>query len=224
MLVKIKRLHPDAVIPKYAKDGDAGMDLYAVEDGDTSKDDGLAEYSTGIAVEIPEGYVGLLFPRSSISKTGCRLSNAVGVIDSGYRGEIKVKMDLAIGLLAAFLEGDDEMILRTPPYRKGERVAQLIIMPYPQVEFEEVEDLTETERGEGGFGSTNFNKVEVKKSLYKEKPLAVRGNDLRTNGDLSYHCFLKDGTKINFLIPENEAEGLPLELQAQLLIRWMLTK
>ena len=88
MKIKIKKLHNDAVIPQYAKPGDAGMDLTAV---DVSADLGYLTYKTGIAIQIPEGHVGLLFPRSSIYKTGQTLSNCVGVIDSGYRGEIMMK-------------------------------------------------------------------------------------------------------------------------------------
>ena len=137
MKVKIKKLHEDAVIPSYAKHGDAGMDLYSVRlEKDKYKND---VHYTGLAVEIPEGYVGLLFPRSSISKTSCALRNAVGVIDSGYRGEIMVKFGCLSNLDC---------------YKVGDRVAQLIIMPYPQIELEEVEELSDTDRGEGGFGST----------------------------------------------------------------------
>jgi len=137
MKVKIKKLHEDAVIPSYAKHGDAGMDLYSVRmEKDKNQND---VHYTGLAVEIPEGYVGLLFPRSSISKTSCALRNAVGVIDSGYRGEIMVKFGCSSNLDC---------------YKVGDRVAQLIIMPYPQIELEEVEELSDTDRGEGGFGST----------------------------------------------------------------------
>jgi dUTP pyrophosphatase len=137
MKVKIKKLHPEAVIPSYAKPGDAGMDLTAV---DVSTPGGKhITYRTGLAVEIPQGHVGLLFPRSSVYKTGQTLSNCVGVIDSGYRGEIMLKYTLSpYGL----------------EYQIGERVGQLIIMPYPHVEFVEENELTQTERGEGGYGST----------------------------------------------------------------------
>jgi dUTP pyrophosphatase len=136
MKVKIKKLHKDAVIPKYAKDGDAGMDLTAVE---VAADGGTITYKTGIAVEIPRWHVGLLFPRSSVYKTGQRLTNCVGVIDSGYRGEIMMKFTLS-------------------PYQReyniGDRVGQLIIMPYPKIEFEEVEELSKSARGNTGYGST----------------------------------------------------------------------
>ena len=94
MEVKIKKLHPDAVIPSYSKEGDAGMDLTATEiiyEDET----GVTTIKTDIAIEIPKGYVGLLFPRSSIFKTPYRLANCVGVIDSGYIGEIMFKFDIS---------------------------------------------------------------------------------------------------------------------------------
>jgi dUTP pyrophosphatase len=140
MKVKIKKLVPEAVIPSYANSGDAGLDLVAtwitVEDHNKY---GYFEYGTGICVEIPEGYVGLIFPRSSISKTGMLLTNSVGVIDSGYRGEIKFRFKYISG---------------TNSYNVGDKVGQMIIIPYPKIEFEEADELTETQRGDGGFGST----------------------------------------------------------------------
>ena len=139
MIVKIKRLHKDSIIPKYSKPGDAGLDLTA-----TSKfydDFDNVCYGTGLAIEIPEGHVGLLFPRSSISKTDLTLRNSVGIIDSGYRGEITFKFN---NILMSSCE----------PYNVKERIGQLIIMPYPTIEFEEVKELSTTERGEGGYGRT----------------------------------------------------------------------
>ncbi|NJO64362.1 MAG: dUTP diphosphatase [Richelia sp. RM2_1_2] len=136
MKVKIKKVLPNAVIPSYAKPGDAGLDLTACDilyDGTTN----TTKVDFGIALEIPDGYVGLIFSRSSIYKKGTTLSNSVGVIDSQYRGSIQARF---IGLIQ---------------FEEGERAAQLIIMPYTQVEFAEVDELSETERGEGGFGSTN---------------------------------------------------------------------
>jgi len=137
--VKIKKLHEDAVIPVYAKFGDAGLDLTAVS---RTFEDGLTVYGTGLAMEIPEGYVGLVFPRSSIAKKDMFLTNCVGVIDSGYRGEVMAKFRTANPLEAKI-------------YDIGERICQLIIIPYPSVEFIETENLTDTDRGQGGFGSTN---------------------------------------------------------------------
>lgn len=137
MKVNIKRLHKDAVIPQYAKKGDAGLDLTAV---DVSTDQhGCFTYHTGLAVEIPFWHVGLLFPRSSIYKTGQTLTNCVGVIDSGYRGEIMMKFSLSSN-------GNE--------YQIGDRIGQLIIIPYPRIDFLEVDELTESDRGIGGYGST----------------------------------------------------------------------
>ena len=136
MKVNIKKLHPDAVIPKYAKRGDAGLDLTAV---DVVADGNTLTYKTGLAVEIPSWHVGLLFPRSSVYKTGQTLTNCVGVIDSGYRGEIMLKYTLS-----AYAK----------EYDIGDRVGQLIIMPYPKIDFVEVDELIPSDRGEGGYGST----------------------------------------------------------------------
>ena len=163
MIVKVKKLCSEAVIPIYAHATDAGMDLYA-----TSKkfENGNYTYGTGIAVEIPKGYVGLIFPRSSISKTDLFLTNAVGVIDSGYRGEVMCKFKSSIRMI----HGIKNILYSLFPwcsfvrkvvidnirgvYSVGDRIAQLIIIPYPKIEFQEVEELSESERGEGGYGST----------------------------------------------------------------------
>lgn len=142
MKVKIKKTHPNAIIPHYAKLGDAGLDLTATS---MYYDEyGNICYGTGLAFEIPEGYVGLVFPRSSICKEQLLLSNAVGVIDSGYRGEVSFKFKPSMAL--AFRQN--------AIYEVGDRIGQMIIMPYPSVEFEEVEELSETERGEGSYGSS----------------------------------------------------------------------
>lgn len=166
MKVKFKKLHRNAVIPKYAKPGDAGMDLTAVSrEMVTNKDHAdYIEYNTGLSIEIPDGYVGLLFPRSSISKKDLTLCNSIGVIDSKYRGEIKLrfKVDISYDSLEQ-LKGDlayvwdnhrEEEVIQYI-YDINDRVGQLIILSYPQIEFEEVEELSDTVRGEGGFGSTN---------------------------------------------------------------------
>lgn len=133
--IKIKRLSATAKLPTKAHTSDAGYDLYA---SSCHYEDGMLHYGTGVAVEIPVGYVGLVFPRSSIANTHLTLSNSVGVIDSGYRGEIKAK----------FRKGG------TRGYNVGDRIAQLIIIPYPEVTFEEVDELSDSDRGEGGYGSS----------------------------------------------------------------------
>ena len=163
MKVKIKKLHPNAVIPAYAKTGDAGMDLTAVSV--THDDFGNICYGTGLAFEIPEGYVGLVFPRSSIYKSNLNLSNSVGVIDSGYRGEVSFKFNI-IHNVSPWLKFKWQKLFKKDPmnvpvmtlgfnkYKVGDRIGQIIIMPYPQIEFEEVEELSQTERGDKGYGSS----------------------------------------------------------------------
>ena len=142
MKVKIKKVHPNAVIPSYAKNGDAGMDLVATSIIDETL--GSITYGLGIALEIPEGFVGLVFPRSSIRKTNLQLSNSVGVIDSGYRGELQATFNKVQGIDNVERES----------YKVGDRVCQVMIIPHPTIEFNEVNELSNTERGEGGFGST----------------------------------------------------------------------
>jgi dUTP pyrophosphatase len=139
--IKCKRLDKDAIIPSYAKDGDAGLDLTITSIVSNTTFD--ITYKFGISIEIPKGYVGLLFPRSSVRKFDLILSNCVGVIDSGYRGEIEATFKKTNGL--------DSF-----SYKKGERAAQLIILPYPQVKIVESDELSKTERGDGSYGSTGL--------------------------------------------------------------------
>ena len=143
MKVNVKKLDSNAVLPTYAKHGDAGMDLTA-----TSKsydENGNVVYGTSLAFEIPTGYVGLLFPRSSNTKKDLILGNSVGVIDSGYRGEVVLKFKAAL---------KDQHRMKEI-YEIGDRIGQIIIMPYPQIEFNLVDELSTTDRGIGGFGSTD---------------------------------------------------------------------
>lgn len=151
MKVRIKKLHPDAIIPKYAHDDDAGLDLTAVSMYyDTH---GNICYGTGLAFEIPRGYVGLVFPRSSCAHKQQCLANAVAVIDSGYRGEVVMKFKPSLALD----RGQCATVRQTyETYNVGDRVAQMIIMPYPYIEFEEADELSETERGSGSYGSTGL--------------------------------------------------------------------
>lgn len=144
MVVKIKKLVENAVIPEYSKPGDAGLDLTAVSK--TVDENNNIVYGTGLALEIPEGFVGLLFPRSSNSKTDLYLTNHVGVIDSGYRGEIMFKFRSVLCSSGQYVCGKD--------YKIGDRVGQLIIIPFPEVEFKEVQELSVTERNTEGYGST----------------------------------------------------------------------
>ena len=139
VLVKVKKLDSNAVVPSYSKVGDAGMDLTITKEIENTSFS--VSYGFGIAMEIPQGYVGLVFPRSSVKNQDLILSNCVGVIDSGYRGELQSTFKKTQGL--------DSI-----KYKVGERGAQIIILPYPTIYMTEVPELSDTERGSGGFGST----------------------------------------------------------------------
>lgn len=157
MEVKIKKLYEDSILPTKAHATDAGYDLYA--HSKEYDDDGNVVYGCGVAMEIPQGYVGLVFPRSSNAKKDLILSNSVGVIDSGYRGEIsfKFKKNLKLRIEYGTMGFGNEIELVKGGYKEysiGERVGQIIIMPYPEIEFVEVEELSDSERGNGGYGSS----------------------------------------------------------------------
>ena len=139
MKIKFKKLSPIAVVPSKAHASDAGFDLTCTRFEVTNGE--LFTYHTDIAVEIPDGHVGLLFPRSSIYKQDLLLTNSVGVVDSGYRGEVMFKFKPIAYEVKQH-------------YQVGDRIGQLIIIPYPYIEFVEAEELSDSERGEGGFGSS----------------------------------------------------------------------
>jgi len=142
MKVKIKLLNDLAVVPSKAHNNDAGFDLKATSR--SSDDYGNFVYGTGVAVRIPDGHVGLLFQRSSVAKKTQILSNAVGVIDAGYTGEITFKFRHIV----------NNKYTQARPYEVGERIGQLIIIPIPSVEFELTDNLGESERGEKNYGSS----------------------------------------------------------------------
>lgn len=136
--VKIKKLNSAAVMPQQGTPGSAGWDLTALTVSEDPTGLPVLHYTTGLAFEIPKGYAGFIFPRSSCYKYGMDLTNCVGVIDSDYRGEVK----------AVFMD------YYGAGYKAGDRIAQMVIMPVPEVEFEESDQLSDTTRGEGGYGST----------------------------------------------------------------------
>ena len=147
MKLRIKKLHEGAKVPSYSKQGDAGLDFTAIS---ISKDNvGNITYHTGISMEIPKGYVGLLFPRSSICKKQQFLTNGVGVIDSSYRGEIMAKFKPVMGSYETILE-----LFESNEYEIGDRIVQLVIIKHETPEIIEVEELSDTERGYGGYGSS----------------------------------------------------------------------
>ena len=138
--MRFKKLTDTAIAPTRGTLGSAGIDLYADHDVLVSCGSSVM-LGTGIAVEVPEGYVGLLMVRSSVGKAGVSLANAVGVIDSDYRGEIK--------LCLAYTAGNGGYYIL-----KGDKVAQLVVIPAPWFDLIEVDALSSTDRGDGGFGST----------------------------------------------------------------------
>jgi dUTP pyrophosphatase len=138
--MRYMKLTDTAIAPTRGTPGSAGLDLYADMDAMVSSWASVM-VGTGIAVEIPEGYVGFVFIRSSMGKAGVALANAVGVIDSDYRGEIKLQLIYNNG------NGGHSI-------RQGERIAQLVVMPAQGFELTEADALSTTERGTGGFGST----------------------------------------------------------------------
>lgn len=170
MQVKIKKLVESAVIPQYSRGGDAGLDLVATSK--TYDEFGNVHYGTGLAFEIPEGFVGLLFPRSSNAKKDLLLSNSVGVLDSNYRGEVSFKFKPSLVLFddteyapigklgierdyySDIVPPTKENDLDFQTYNVGDRIGQIIILPYPKIEFLETKELTNTERGERGYGSS----------------------------------------------------------------------
>ena len=180
--IKIKKMSENAVIPKYAIDGDVGMDLTAIDvEYDEEKD--MYIYHTGISIESPKHYGVLIFPRSSNRDTDAYICNHVPVIDTAvYRGEImicfknrdslnqialKEEMDELLTSLQVYRDPSDaveeaykaydkakEDPMKYAPYKVGDRICQMVVIPYPNVLFKETDELSKTERGEKGFGST----------------------------------------------------------------------
>ena len=174
MEIKFKKLHEKAVAPAKQHASDAGFDLTCVGVTTVRNECGqvLLVYHTGLAIEIPEGYVGLIFPRSSIYKKSLSMSNAVGVLDSNYRGEVMGIMRNTTDVIPAI-------------YKDGDRFAQLVIVKLPEVEgFVEAEELSETERGVGGFGSTDEQpKQENKENEIKDSADKATDNSNEASGD-----------------------------------------
>lgn len=139
MELKVKRLNENAKLPERKREGDAGLDLYSIEDIEINPNE-IKSVSTGIAIEIPKGYVGIIKDRSGLATKGLHV--LAGVIDENYRGEVKIVL-INLGKEKIFLE-------------KYSRVAQLLILPYLKCNVKEVEELSETERGNSGFGSSGI--------------------------------------------------------------------
>jgi len=148
-VIRVKKLENEAVLPSAANDTDAGYDLVAIDEGTFKWDDNHSilyiQYRTGLSIEPPEGYHTEIFPRSSISKTNLMLANSIGLIDEGYRGEILVRFKVIPA---------DKLRTNVNRYQAGDRIAQLVIRKTEKATFELVEELEETSRGNGGFGSS----------------------------------------------------------------------
>jgi len=154
MKVKFKKLAQEAVLPTYANPNDAGLDLVGTRFTQEFDKSGkmVLVYHTDLAVEIPEGYAGFIFMRSSVSQRSLSLCNCVGIVDAGYRGEIMCKFKLTTDALPTI-------------YQPGEKIAQLVILPYPTIEPILSEELVEGDRGENGFGSSdNITENETQES------------------------------------------------------------
>jgi dUTP pyrophosphatase len=142
MEIQVKLLRPDATLPSYANEGDAGCDLVAVESRVLRAGGGRAMVPTGFAVAIPEGHGGFVLPRSGLAaKHGVTCINAPGLIDAGYRGEVMI----------ALVNLDPTSDYEVHP---GDRIAQLVVLPVPSAHFRTVGELPPAQRGEGGFGSS----------------------------------------------------------------------
>lgn len=141
MQVKFKKLHPDAVLPKYGRQGDAALDVTATSIIEETHD--YIEYGCGVSYELPEGWVALAFPRSSLSKYTLSLGNSVGVLDSNYRGELRFRFRK--------LEHD---ILKQKHYEVGNRIGQILIIEHPVIQPVFVDELSSSNRGDSGWGSS----------------------------------------------------------------------
>lgn len=141
MELKFKKRNKDVPTPKYSRDGDCALDLTAVSVSHTTK---YVEYDTGIAVQIPEGYVGMVVPRSSVTNKDLMLKNSLGIIDTNFVGFISFRFKLA----------DKHIGMFPDVYKVGERIGQLMIVPIPKLTMIEVDELAVTNRGDGAYGSS----------------------------------------------------------------------
>lgn len=150
--MKVKKLDPEAVLPTRATEGDVGYDVVALDDGTWAPDATYIEYKTGLAIEVPVGFHTELFPRSSVSKYDLILANSIGLVDNGYRGELRFRFKY----IPRF-EVNEQQLQQRPPilYKKGDKIGQIVVRTsITTFQVEEVEELSDTARGAGGFGST----------------------------------------------------------------------
>lgn len=157
MLIAVKKLSPEAVMPQRATETDAGFDLVAIDDG-TVDAEGFIQYRTGLSIEPEAGYHTEIWPRSSISKYDIVLANSVGLVDNGYRGELLVRFKPVL----RFNQDKTGTVFAIIPvpvkkYKKGDKIAQLVVSETVNASFIESNELSTTSRGIGGFGSTDKN-------------------------------------------------------------------
>jgi dUTP pyrophosphatase len=153
MIIKVKKIHPDAVLPKNAHPSDSGYDVYAVEEPE--KFDSYYLYKTGLKIEPPDGYDIKVFPRGSIAKTDLVIANSIGLCDNSYRGEYMVVMKF-VPQVSTDNNGNLVIKNKIPNiYHKGDKIAQLVIQPVWHANFIEVKELSNTDRAEGRLGSTD---------------------------------------------------------------------
>lgn len=156
--IDFKKLVPEAVEPKKAHHNDAGFDMVCVSKKETDK---YIQYGTGIAMEIPDGYVGLIYPRSSVTKKDLMLKNSVGIIDAGYRGEISFRFNKTIVKDREVHGSEEGSVLKylqpseRDQYEIGDKIGQIIIQKLPDVTFFETDNLNDSERSDGAYGSTD---------------------------------------------------------------------
>jgi len=150
-VLKIKKLRQDAILPFRAHDNDAGWDLTAIENV-TPSEKGYFEYRTGLAIQLPTGYDALIFPRSSISNYDLVLANGIGLVDEGYRGELLIRFKPCLRSAGSPFNSVHDLRI----YKKGDRIAQLVLRKRPLFIIQEVDSLSDSERSSGGFGSTNI--------------------------------------------------------------------
>lgn len=185
MELKFKRLSDKAIMPIRAHKSDAGLDLTctSIEPMRNACNQLLLEYHTDLAVEIPEGYVGLLFPRSSVCNTSLIQSNCVGVIDSGYRGEIKVVFRNTTDVIPAV-------------YKEGERFCQLVIVKLADIDIVEAAELSESDRGTDGYGSTGDSNIDPEElKQYKSSADEAVNDDLQDSPAVATEGGVAETTK-----------------------------
>jgi dUTP pyrophosphatase len=155
MQIKVKKLCDEAILPCKATSSDAGYDVVAIDDGIVD-DLGFIQYKTGIAIEPDKGYHVEIFPRSSISKYDLVLANSIGLVDNGYRGEILVRFKPTLRFMQTPMSVNAYTVVPDVlrKYKKGDKIAQLVVRETIHADFEFVSDLETTDRGTGGFGST----------------------------------------------------------------------